>query len=336
MPTRSTVAPGKVSSAVRPGLLPVRCGRSLSTLGSNAARCRSMLPWKTTVAAVVVLCASLTAWGAARTGAEHHTFWVVHGRHNTVYLLGSVHILKPSDSALPPEVLRAYADAHALVMEVPLSDLSIDKLMGLTLDLGTLPPGKTLAAALGPALYANFSAHAKPLGLNPGYLSHFQPWLAALTVEQLELAKAGFDVDSGADMQLARRAQADHKPVIGLETAKDQLSLFARLDDAQQREFMQYTLQDADSAPREVESLVGAWRDGDTGALEKALHDGFDQFPDLYRELTTDRNRKWLTEILPLLREDQDYLIVVGALHLVGRDGVIELLKQRGYVPIQH
>ncbi len=281
-----------------------------------------------------MLCISLPAWSGEHGG--HHTFWVVRGRHNTVYLLGSVHVLKPSDSELAPEVLRAYAQAHALVMEVPLSDLSIGKLMGLTLALGTLPKGKTLAAELGPTLYADFSAHAKPLGLDPGYLSHYQPWLAALTVEELALAKAGFDIDSGADMQLARRAKADHKPVIGLETAKDQLSLFSGLTEAQQREFMQYTLEDSDNAPREVERLVTAWHNGDVAALDRALHEGFDQFPDLYRALTTDRNRKWLGEILPLLREDQDYLIVVGALHLVGRDGVIALLVRNGYVPVQH
>jgi uncharacterized protein len=286
---------------------------------------------KAAFAAMLVLCLARPAWSG-----EHHTFWIVHGRHNTIYLLGSVHVLKPSDSELPAEVLRAYAHAHALVMEVPFGDLSVDKLMTLTLALGTLPKGKTLALALGPALYANFSAHAKPLGLDPAYLSHYQPWLAALTVEQVALAKAGFDINAGADMQLAQRAKRDHKPIIGLETAKDQLSLFARLTSAQQREFMQYTLDDAGNAPREVESLVVAWRSGDIGALEQALHEGFDQFPDLYQALTTDRNRKWITEILPLLRGDQDYLIVVGALHLVGPDGVIELLERHGFVPVQH
>lgn len=286
--------------------------------------------WKAVVA-VIALWVSLPAWSG-----EHHTFWVVRGRHNTVYLLGSVHVLKPSESRLPPEVLSAYARAHTLVMEIPLSDLSADKLLSLTLDLGTLPQGKTLAAALGPSLYASFSAHAKPLGLDPGYMVHYQPWLAAMTVEQLALSKAGFDIDSGADMQLARRAMADHKPIIGLETARDQLSLFARLTEAQQREFMQYTLQDADDTPREVEALVAAWRRGDIGALEQALHEGFDQFPELYRALTTDRNRKWLAKILPLLHDDQDCLIVVGALHLVGPDGVIELLRRRGYAPVQH
>ncbi len=298
-----------------------------------------MLAWKTAVAAALVLCVSLPAWsGEPHTDhhTDHHVFWVVHGRHNTVYLLGSVHVLKPSESELPPEVLRAYAHAHALVMEVPLSDLSFDKLVGLTLTLGTLPQGKTLVAALGPTLYANLSAHAKPLGLDPAYLSHFQPWLAALTIEQLALAQAGFDFNSGADMQLARRASADHKPIIGLETARDQLSLFAHLTEAQQREFVQYTLEDTDHAPREVETLIRAWRNGDTRALEQALHEGFDQFPDLYQALTTDRNRKWLAEILPLLRDDQDYLIVVGALHLVGGDGLIALLRRHGYVPIQH
>ncbi len=272
---------------------------------------------------------------APASSGEHHTFWVVHGRHNVIYLLGSVHVLKPSESELPPEVLDAYARAHALVMEIRLDDLSVVELLKLTLQLGTLPRGATLAAALGPTLYASFAAHAKPLGLDPQNLSRVEPWLAALTIEQLALAKAGFDVDSGADIQLARRAEADRKPIIGLETAEDQLGLFARLTAAQQRQFMQYTLQDTDDAPREVEGLVAAWRSGDLVALEAALHEGIDEFPELYRALTTDRNRRWLAEILPLLRENQDYLIVVGALHLVGPDGLIALLERHGYVPLQ-
>jgi hypothetical protein len=286
---------------------------------------------KTAVAAILLLCASLPA----RSG-NHHTFWVVRGKHNTVYLLGSVHVLKPSQSELPPEALHAYAEARALVMEVPLSDLATDKMMSLTLSLGTLPDGRTLATSLGPAVYKDFCAHAKPLGLEPEYLSHFQPWLAALMIEQLELAKAGFDVNSGADLQLARRAQADHKPIIGLETAKDQLSLFAHLNARQQREFMLYTLQDADDAPREVQSMITAWRDGDIASLDKSLHEGFEQFPELFRALTTTRNRKWLAEILPMLDDDHDYLIVVGALHLVGHDGLVELLERHGYEPVQH
>jgi uncharacterized protein len=295
--------------------------------------------WITLVAALLVLFAAVPAGArdARASGHEaHHILWAVQGKHNTVYLLGSIHSLKPAESVLPAEILRAYESAQMLVLEVPFDDLTGGALMRSMLDQGVLPKDQTLASALGPDIYAKFSARARPLGLDPAYLSHFQPWYAALALEQIALAKEGFEADAGVDMQLGERAREDHKQITGLETIDDQLSIFSGLSPSQQRQFMLSTIDDVDDVKGQANTLFAAWRDGDTAKLGEVLGQALDQFPDLYQALVTDRNHKWMAGIEALLSDEHDCLIVVGALHLVGRDGVVELLRQQGYRPVQH
>jgi uncharacterized protein len=271
----------------------------------------------------------------ARADGARHTFWSIKGQSNTVYLLGSIHVLKSADHELPPESLRAYAAAGSLVMELDLNQTSPDKLTAESFSGETLPEGQTLPSALGPEAYARLVAHLKPLGLEAGFFDQMQPWFVAVTLEQLEIARLGFDLDSGVEAQFTRRAQADHKPIIALETMDEQLGLFSHMPMEQQRRFLLYCLEDADDSAQEMDEIVKAWQRGDTALLERLLGEGMEKFPDLYKVLTTDRNRKWLPRIETMLHDKQDYLVIVGALHLVGRDGVVALLEHDGYKVVQ-
>ena len=265
----------------------------------------------------------------------HHILWAIQGKHNTVYLLGSMHLLRPADSALPAEVMQDYAAAGSLVMELDLSEQDPPKLPGPAPALADLPADLTLSKVLGPKLNAQLQTHAARLGLDVKGLQHFQPWVVVLLLDQLELEKSGFEADSGVEMQLLHRAQADHKPVIGLETADDQYGLFAHLSIRQQRKYLRDSLRDEEDNPNETDELFQAWQRGDTAALEKLLQQGADEAPEIFRLLTVDRNRRWLPKITQLLSEDTDYLVVVGALHLVGRYGLVDLLKSQGFLLTQ-
>lgn len=271
----------------------------------------------------------------ARADAAHHIMWEVKGKHNTIYLLGSVHMLKVADSALPAAALHAYAMSKFLVMELDLNGVGAESLLESGAELETLPEGQSLADAAGPQLYAKLLVRAQPLGLEPEILSHFQPWFAALMLQQFELAKSGFDPAAGVDEQFAVLAQADHKPIIGLETIDEQLGFFAHLSLEQQREFLRSTLQNSATAESEADAVVQAWQRGDTVKLEQLLREETNESPELYRLLTTERNRRWLPKITQLLNSDDNYLVIVGALHLIGHDGVIELLQRQGYTAVQ-
>jgi uncharacterized protein YbaP (TraB family) len=270
------------------------------------------------------------------TAAEPRAvLWSLQGKTNTVYLLGSVHFLRPTEQ-LPPSVDAAYADAEQLLMEIDMDDLDPLHTQQLTLELGLLPNGETLESQLGSAAYAKVADHARSLGIEPMLLNRFRPWLAALTLVQMQLMKLGLDPSAGIEQRFVARAAQDRKEIRGLETLREQLSMMADLPHEQQRQFLLYSVEDTQRATREVDELIDAWRDGDTARLSTLLADGFDQYPELYRPLTVDRNRKWIAPIEDLLDDQDDYLVIVGALHLVGKDSVIDLLEKRGHRLTRH
>jgi len=279
----------------------------------------------------LVVCGSVTVATAA---PERHALWSVKGKNNTVYLLGSVHFLNESEQ-LPAVMDEAYRAAKALVMEIDLNGLDPADMQQATLELGVLPPDKSLEQQLGHESYAKVEAKAREIGVDPAMLAHFRPWLAAITLVQLHMTRIGLDPDSGVERRFAARAARDGKPIRGLETLREQLGMLAALSDEQQREFLLYSVEDTERMTQEVDELLRAWRSGDTQSLAKLLAEGFEQYPDLYRPLTVDRNRRWMSTLEQLLHERDDCLVIVGTLHLVGKDSVIDLLERAGYRVVQ-
>jgi uncharacterized protein YbaP (TraB family) len=153
---------------------------------------------------------------------------------------------------------------------------------------------------------------------------------------QLEIARRGFDPAHGIEQQVTDRAMADRKPILGLETPADQFAVLAGLSLPEQKRFLLMTLEETEQTDAMLDQLLKAWRTGDTATLAQALSEEFEEFPELYRPLTEDRNRAWVEQLAGLLDDRDDYLVVVGALHLVGRNSVVELLRQRGYRVTQH
>ena len=287
--------------------------------------------------AVVLLCMAALAAPAPGHARDKHVLWSVQGRHNTVYLLGSIHLLRPQDGGLPAAADRAYEDAEQLVMEIDLDDLRETDPMTMLVEmqrLAVLPAGESLRSVLG-SDYDDINARARAAGLDLALVDTFAPWFVATTILQLELAKRGFSPEFGIEQILANRAAGDDKPIRGLETSAEQFALLAGMPLPQQKRFLMMTLEESDQIDAQVGELVQAWREGDVNRLAELLSGEFEEFPDLYRRLTADRNRAWIGPIVDLLDDRDDYLVVVGALHLVGDDSVIELLEERGFEPVQ-
>jgi uncharacterized protein YbaP (TraB family) len=278
-----------------------------------------------------------TAYSSAAEPAAppRHSLWSLEGKHNTIYLLGSVHFLSPAEK-LPAAIDAAYEDAEALVMEIDMDDLDPLEMQKVALELGVLPAGETLQKHLGEDAYATVAQKAREIGIEPAMLDRFRPWFAALTLVQLHLVKMGLDPNSGVEQRLAVRAASDGKQIEGLESLREQLGILAALPDAQQREFLMYSVEDTERATREIDTMIKAWRTGDVEALDRLLAEGMEKYPKVYRPLTVDRNRKWIANIERLLDDEDDYLVVVGTLHLVGDDSVIELLEKKGHRVKQH
>ena len=286
---------------------------------------------------LTLLCLAALLAPAAGLARDKHVLWSVQGRHNTVYLLGSIHLLRPQDGGLPEAAQRAYEDAEQLVMEIDLDDPGETDPMAMLEVMqrqALLPDGQSLRGVLG-SDYESLNRRAQQAGLDLALLDRFAPWMVATTLLQLELARRGFSPEFGIEHVLARRAAGDEKPVQGLETTAQQLELLAGMPMPMQKRFLVMTLDESANLDREIGELVEAWTEGDTATLAKLLSDEFDEFPDLYRRLTVDRNRAWAGRLADLLDDRDDYLVVVGALHLVGENSVVDLLEQRGYEVVQ-
>ena len=274
------------------------------------------------LAAICLLC-------SLRAGAQSPV-WALHGAHNTVYLAESVHLLKSDESTLPPAFDRAYSASSTIVMELDVSRLDVDTMQAWMLQHGLLPGEATLRAAVGEQVYQRAAAEAGRLGLPIETLEKFQPWLVALMLTDLEYLKLGYDEEQGVERQIERRAQHDGKEIRGLETLDEELGQLEHLTPDQQSRFLDLTVDEMHDAERDTNDLLTAWRAGDTRKLADLLSSDYQTFPELYRALVTDRNALWIPEIEGFLKDDHDYLVIVGALHLVGPGGLLELARRDG------
>jgi uncharacterized protein YbaP (TraB family) len=276
----------------------------------------------------------LLAASASLARADGAAVWSMKGDHNTVYLAGSVHALPKEHAEFPPELEAAYEASDSIVMEVDLDDLDPFEAVQFVTSHGTLQPPVTLASIIGAERYAGVVKVAESLQLPEPAIARLEPWAAAMVLTQFALMKSGFDPQLGIDMQVAERARTDHKPIDGLESVIDQLSIFDARSLDEQGKFLVDAAKDVPKMHDDLERLVGAWRSGDLRGLEREFLKERAQAPTLYDQLLGARNRKWLPQIEALLRADHDVLVVVGTLHFVGRDGLLELLKRAGHKPV--
>jgi len=280
------------------------------------------------------LCATLASFATTGARADGAAVWLLQGAHNTVYLAGSVHALPKGGAGLSPQLELAYQSADAIVMEVDLDDLNPLEAVEFVSSHGTLPEAQTLADVIGAKEYASIVKLAGSLDLPELAISRLEPWAAAMVLTQFALMKSGYDPQLGVDMQLAQRARQDSKPIDGLETVIDQLGIFDARSVSEQSKFLIDAAHDVPKMHGDLERLVSAWRHGDLKGLEREFRKERAQAPALYDELLGARNRKWLPKIEALLQSERNYLVLVGTLHFVGQDSLLDLLGQAGHKPV--
>ena len=285
---------------------------------------------RTAVQRLLALCllGSLTAHATSPV-------WAIRGAHNTVYLAGSVHLLPAQDAVLPQAFDRAYADSAKLVMELDLGKLDPLEAAGWMSEHGALPQGTTLHGLLGEQRYGRVSAAAAELGLPVQLLDGQAPWVVGLELADLEYLHLGFDPSQGVEQQLVQRAHADGKPTAGLETLDEELGSLEALSSEDQVRLLDQTVSELKQSQSETQEVLHAWRHGDAATLSRLLAREYRSFPALYRPLVTMRNQRWLPQVEQLLREDRNAFVIVGALHLVGEGGLLELLRKDGFAPQQ-
>jgi uncharacterized protein YbaP (TraB family) len=266
------------------------------------------------------------------TAAQAKSFaWKVTGKSGVVYVVGSVHLLSSDFYPLQPPLEAAYKDADLLVEEVDMAELTDPTSQVSLLGRAMLPSSTPLDKVISADTYAMLSKRAGALGLPLEPFKMLKPWMVALTLVQIEWQQAGFDPQLGLDKHFYDQAKADGKTTQGLETAEYQISRLDGLTMEQQEHLLSESLKEMDDEKANMKKLVDAWRTGDTPSVEKIVLADLKAEPVLYQRLLVERNRNWMPKIEALFSRPKHALLVVGAAHLVGPDGLLAALKAKGY-----
>ncbi|TBR38787.1 TraB/GumN family protein [Dyella terrae] len=257
--------------------------------------------------------------------------WVVRGDLGTVYLFGTVHLMPSDANWSSPELDKALEASQRLSIE--LIDDDAANMQAQVLKYGFSADG-TLSSKLSlrdrDRLAKAADAARVPGGI--ATLDHMRPWLAAVTLSIAPLVQAGMDPALGVDRTLRKRMEAAGKPVDGLESAEQQLSMFANLSETLQLDFLRQTFDEVDQGPKKLRELIDAWRRGDVDTIAKIEDEDIRALsPELYEALLVNRNKAWAKTLATRLHEPGVSFVAVGAGHLAGPESVQKQLEKLGF-----
>ncbi len=273
----------------------------------------------------------LLVLGSLQSAQADSPVWkVVKGDHH-VYIGGTIHVLSKSDYPLPAAFETAYNQSAKLVFETDTRKLQTPEFQAALMSKVVYSDGRNLKTVLNESTYQKLENHLTIRGIPITNFMKLKPGMVALTLTIIELQRLGL-MGTGVDEFLSLRALNDQKTIGQLETVDDQLELISSLGDGQENEIIDHTLQETKKLPAMMQIMKAAWRKGDNAALENVILTPFKKdFPEVYGRVVIKRNNAWLPKIETMLQTKEVEFILVGALHLIGEDGVLAKLKDRGY-----
>jgi uncharacterized protein YbaP (TraB family) len=280
------------------------------------------------VVAVVTVCtpsAAQTQGGSARS-----FLWKVESGTKVLYLAGSVHALTADVYPLNPVFEQAFQAADILVEEIDLAEGDPMSLGPMLLAKGMYQDGRTFDSVVSKETAALVTQRLQ-LPMVMELIRPMKPWMVMLTVMALQMQQSGLDASLGLDKYFFDKARTSGKAIVGLETAESQIDRFDKMPEALQEQLLRSALEDLDAQTRELTTIVTAWQRGDAASLEKTLLASFKPHPAAYNSLIVERNNNWMPQLEKCLARTSPCLVVVGAAHLVGPDGLLALLQRKGY-----
>lgn len=242
----------------------------------------------------------------------------------TLYLGGSIHALRSSDGALPPAFGLALAKSSRLILESDDPDKAESERIRKS---GEYPKGDSLKNHVDPRTYDYLKRFFGLLGMPEAKMARYRPWMLTLALWSPDLS--GFSSELGVESQLMRRARAKGKPISGLVSAREHMNVFVGLTDKQSEAVLLLTFIPTAGSPEG--NMMNAWRRGDVDVLWKQSRAAFAEYPAFGERVLEARNRRWLPKIEGYLRSDRISFVVVGSAHLGGPEGLLTLLRKRGY-----
>jgi len=290
--------------------------------------------WAVRLPAIAVVIATVcsTAASAQTTADAGKSFlWKVHAGSKVLYLAGSVHALGADAYPLSAAYENAFTAAGTLVEEINLAEAEQLAAAPMLLAKGLYTDGRTFDGAVAKDTATLVATRFKDMGIPPEMIRTMKPWMVMLMITAFEAQKAGLDTALGLDKYFFDKARAAGKPVLALETAESQIDRFDKMPEPLQEQMLRSTLTELEVQRDSITAMIGAWKGGDAATLEKMALSSFDGYRGAYTSLIVERNNNWVPQIEACLAKPTPCLVVVGAAHLVGPDGLLTLLTKKGY-----
>ena len=265
-------------------------------------------------------------------GYNNSLIYKIQSDTNTVYLMGSIHVLAEEYYPLTRAFSYAYYNSQKVVFEIDPEILFSPDFMKKNEKYYTFQDGKTLKSVLSPKAYSLLKKHLESMGINMNKVNKYKPWALLLSLGKRSRSSLEFRSDLGIENYFFRLAKDAGKPTGGLETMEDQLNVFDKLTFKEQGKLIidAFTSKSPKEQEKEFLTLVKNWHQGNLAELERNVEEG-KKYPKLHKAILEDRNRNWIPQIEEFLKEDKNVLVIVGAAHLAGDYGLLNLLTEKGY-----
>ncbi|MDM8551868.1 TraB/GumN family protein [Desulfobacterales bacterium HSG2] len=267
----------------------------------------------------------------SRTGKSF--LWKVRSETAVIYMLGSIHVAKKEFYPLNSTIESAFAECDKLVLEINMdrnAELETAQKMGAA---ALYKPGDSLDKHISREVKDLLNRYLENAGMPVIVFDRFKPWFVYVSLTMFELQKLGFNPEFGIDRYFQKKA-APGKEILALETVDDQVNMFNSFSDRIQELMLRESLEKMGQLEKMMKDTMTAWKKGDAQAVEDLLLESVrkPEYRPLFQKILVERNRKMVKKIEDYLKTESDYFVVVGALHLVGREGIVDLLRSKGYI----
>lgn len=282
---------------------------------------------------IILVSFLLLTFVGGKAGADNF-MWEVQSETATVYLLGSIHVLKADFYPLANEIEQTFDSSDIAVFETHLDSLDNPAIAIKMMASAMYPAGKTLKTELSDSLFLRLKSTLNQTGVPIDLWLNFKPWFVAMTLSMQEMMAAGFKPDLGLDRHFFDRAQKAGKGIEALEAVDFQIELLSQLSDVDQELFLLYTFEDLQLIKTMLDEMVVHWKTGRADKLHELITRSVEKHAELdaiFEKLIYARNVSMSARIEEYLKSDQTYFVVVGAGHLTGEQGIVAKLAARGY-----
>ena len=257
--------------------------------------------------------------------------WKISRNGSTLFLGGSIHLLRDSDFPLPKEFDLAFSQSSVLVLEADVEQMGKEEIVNDLMSKMLLDDGQNLQAILDKETYELLAAKVDEYGLSIEAVSNLKPSMVMMFLSVLQIQELGF-TQEGIDFYFMEKAKNEKKPIKFLESVESQIDIIVSMGDGYENDYIRYSLKDMDDTETALAEILKSWRSGDSASSELSMESMKEEWPLIYKSLITNRHDAWMPQIEEYLDSGEVFFVVTGFLHMHGPDGLLQQLKSRGCV----